>query len=467
MDVDVEEIFETLNEREGLEFEEFRALVERKMESLGGLCDYETAAKLVASDMGVNPEVEFKDIGDISEDDEYVSLVGKIVHIGGTHEFSREDGSAGRVANMHLADSTGEVRVAVWDQLADMVKVREIEEGEVLRIEGARVRSGPKGVELSVGSSTEVKRDESDVEVDESVLPIGKLEPGLGSVHVKGRVLDVEEERTFDRDDGSTGRVASLSLGDESGRIRLSAWDERVEELAELEPGDSVVVKYGYTRERYGRTELHVGKRGSIEDCPMEVRYEDRFTPLDDVLGEGEYDVRGKATAVDDVHRFERDDGSEGMVANVYLEDDSGSVRCAFWDENAEEVQKVSPGDELVLRGASGRTGRDGTPELSVGWRGSFEVERGDETYQGSIEGLSGGKRVELRGQIVTWDGVLDDGRGCVETEGEPLPFGRTMEVTGVSEKRDGKLTVRVGEAEIPGISAGEVESLLKRLERA
>ncbi|MBS1263254.1 MAG: Replication factor A [Methanonatronarchaeales archaeon] len=462
----VEEVFEVLHEKEGLTFEEYQALVERKVDSLGGLCDYETAAKLVASDFGVNPEVSYREIGEISGEDEFVSFVGKVVHVGGTHEFSREDGSVGRVANLHVADSSGEVRVAVWNEVADLVKVGELERGEVLRIEGAKVRDGPRGPEVSVSSSTKMERDDSEVDVDESFLPIEKLEPGLGAVHVRGEVLDVSGVRGFERDDGSTGRVSSLRIGDETGKMRVSLWDERAPEAEEFSAGDAVEVRYGYTRERRGGTELHVGSRGSLERSEEEVSYSERFTPLDDVLGEGEYDVRGRVLAVDDVHAFTRRDGSEGRVSNVHLEDDSGRVRCAFWDEKADEVQDAEPGDTMTIRDARGRSGRDGTPELSVGWSGSFELERGGSVYSGPIEGVSGGARVELEGQVVTWSGVLDDGTGCVRTRGKPLPFGRSVRVKGVSEERDGELTVKVDEGETADLKEGDVRSLVERLAR-
>lgn len=463
--MEVEEIFEVLHERKDLSFEEFEALVERKMDSLGGLCDYETAAKLVASDMGVNPEVEFKEIGEISADDEFVSFVGKVVHTGGTHEFSREDGSLGRVANVHVADETGEIRLAVWDEVADMVKVGELEVGEVLSIEGAKVRDGPNGLEASVTGSTEMKRDDSDVEVTEAFVDVGDLEPGLGAVHVRGRVLDVSDVRTFDRDDGSTGKVASLRVGDETGKVRVSAWDEKAGDVGEFSPGDSVEVRYGYTRERHGDTELHVGRRGSLDHSDEEVSYEDRFTLIDDVLPEGQYDVEGRVLAVDDVHTFQRNDGSEGKVANVHIGDDSGRIRVAFWDDKADEVQSVSPGDTLVLRDAGGRSGQDGTPELSVGWSGSFEVREGGEEYTGTVDGVSGGQRVELRGQVVTWGGVLDDGAGCVETTGKPLPFGRTVRVGGVSEERQGRTRVEVEEADLAEVDPEEVRGMLDRLD--
>lgn len=464
--MEVEEIFENLQEQHGVSFDEFKALVEHKVDTLGGLCDYETAAKLVAHEMGVNPEVTFKDIGEITKEDEYASFVGKIVQIGDTHEFSREDGSVGRVANLHVADESGEIRLAVWDEVADMVKVGEVERGEVIRVENAQVREGYRGgVEVSVTGSTKLERDDSDIQIEESFVSIGNLEPGLGAVHVRGRVLDVGDIRTFQRKDGSNGRVASLRLGDETGKVGLSLWGKHADEVENFSIGDTAEVTYGYTRERYGNVELHLGNRGHIEKSDVQIDYDESFTPLDDVVGDGTYDVRGRVTAVDDIHTFQRKDGSEGKVANAHLEDPTGTIRCAFWDDKAEEIQDVLPGDTLILRDAKGRTGQDGTPELSAGWRTSFEAVREErDTYTGPIGDLPGGVQAEVTGSVVTWDGVLDDGTGCVATTGKPVPFGITVRVKGVTEERDGSLALKVTEGEPVEVSEEDVQELLDRL---
>lgn len=467
-ELDVEDVFEKLHEQHGLSFEEFQELVEHKVDSLGGLCDYETAAKLVAHDLGVNPEVEFKDVGDIELQDEYVSFVGKVVQTGDVHEFNRDDGTVGRVANVRLADDTGEVRMALWDELADMVKVGELERGEVLRVDGAKVKEGfDGGVEVSVTGGTSLERDDSEIEIEETFVPIEKLEPGLGAVHVRARVLDASDVRTFQRDDGSEGRVASLRLGDETGKTELTLWGDNTEEVENYEPGDTVEVKYGYTKERKGSTEFHLGRRGSIRESDEEVTYRESFTPLDDVLPDETYDVEARVTAVDDVHTFQRKDGSEGKVANAYLEDESGSIRCAFWDEEAEAIQDASPGDTVVIRDAQGRSGQDGTPELSVSWSSSYELRTGEtERYTGPLGEMPSGAQVEVTGRVVTWDGVLDDGTACVETTGKPVPFGRAVRVTGFSEERKGQKGIRVEEGEPVETDPGEeARDLLGRLD--
>jgi hypothetical protein len=58
---------------------------------------------------------------------------------------------------------------------------------------------------------------------------------GQSDVSLRGLVLDTDSIRTFDRDDGSEGRVSNLTLGDETGRIRVTLWDDRADRAAELD----------------------------------------------------------------------------------------------------------------------------------------------------------------------------------------------------------------------------------------
>ena len=52
------------------------------------------------------------------------------------------------------------------------------------------------------------------------------------------KVLSVGEPKEFERPDGTTGLVANVMVGDETGKARLTLWDEKAGAVHELEPGD-------------------------------------------------------------------------------------------------------------------------------------------------------------------------------------------------------------------------------------
>jgi ssDNA-binding replication factor A large subunit len=104
-------------------------------------------------------------------------------------------------------------------------------------------------------------------------LKIKSLTEGLNSVDIVARVVNISEPRNFDKD-GRKGSVANLILGDETGMVRLSLWNEEIEELAELgvKEGDVVKVSRGYVKmDNRGNLDLRIGK-GRMERVEEEVK---------------------------------------------------------------------------------------------------------------------------------------------------------------------------------------------------
>jgi len=357
----IEDVFADL-ETDEVELEEFREAVEAKVEQMGGLADEETAAMLVAHELA---DEEVSGVADVEPGMEEVKFVAKVTSVGEIRTFERDDSDEeGRVLNAEVADETGAIRVAFWNETAAHA-AEELDEGDVLRIAG-RPQEGYSGVEVNVD------RVEPEPDVDIEVASGGEhaiddLAMGLSDVTVTGVVLETEAVRTFERDDGSEGRVANLLLGDETGRIRVTLWDDRADLADELEPGATVAVVDGYVRERDGDLELHVGDRGRVDEVEDDVEFEPEVTPVEAIEIGTTVDLAGVLRSVDSVRTFERDDGSEGQVRNVRLQDDTGDVRVALWGEKAD--LELGPGDRVLFVDVEIQDGWQDDLEGSAGWQ--------------------------------------------------------------------------------------------------
>ncbi|NHN41628.1 single-stranded DNA binding protein [Halorubellus sp. JP-L1] len=368
----IEDVYEDLDT--DVELAEFRDAVEAKVEQMGGLADEESAAMLVAHEL---EDGEVEGVADVEPGMEEVKFVAKVTSVGEKRGFERdgEDQPDGRVINVEVADETGSVRLAFWDEKADAAE-EELEAGMVLKV-GGRPKEGYNGVEVNV-DDVEPAPD-TDVNVDVSgESTIDGLSLGLSDVNVKGKVLDTESVRTFDRDDGSEGKVANLVLGDETGRVRVTMWDGQAETVDDVNAGDSVEVVDGYTRERDGDLELHVGERGAIEDLDEEVAYEPESVPIDDLEIDTTVDIAGVVRSADPKRTFDRDDGSEGQVRNVRVQDDSGDIRVALWGDKAD--YDIGPGDRVAFADVEIQDGWQDDLEASAGWRSSVTVLDGNAT---------------------------------------------------------------------------------------
>ncbi len=356
---------------------EFREAVEAKIEQMGGLADEETAAMLIAHELDGG---EVETIADIEPGLEEVKFLGKVTSVGELRTFERDgEDEEGHVLNLDVADESGAIRVAVWGEDA-VAADEEIDAGDVFRIKG-RPKEGYNGVEVSADRLEPDEEAEIEVEIGGRVTA-DSLSMGQSDVNLRGVVLDTDSIRTFDRDDGSEGRVSNLTLGDETGRIRVTLWDEQADRAEELESGESVEIVDGYVRERDGSLELHVGSKGEIDDLDESVEFAPDADDIDGIEIGQTVDIAGVVRSADPKRTFDRDDGSEGQVRNVRVQDRTGDIRVALWGEKADT--DLAPGDEVFCADVEIQEGWQDDLEASAGWRSTVVVLDGSDPDRGS-----------------------------------------------------------------------------------
>jgi ssDNA-binding replication factor A large subunit len=423
----IEDIYEDLDT--DVSIEEFREAVESKVEQMGGLADEETAAMLIAHELD---DGEVNGVADIETEMDEVKFLAKVTSVGDVRTFERDDDEnpEGRVANVDVADETGSVRISLWDEQAEAA-TDELEVGDVLRIKG-RPKEGYNGIEVSV-DQVEVDEDEDiDVQVQDEYR-VDDLSLGISDVNLVGEVLSTEDVRTFDRDDGSEGKVSNLVLGDETGRVRVTLWDEQADRAPDIDPGTVVEVVDGYVRERDGSLELHVGDRGEVAEVDDDVAFEPDNTPIEELELDDRADVAGVIRSADPKRTFDRDDGSEGQVRNVRVQDGSGDIRVALWGDKAD--LDIGPGDEVAFVDV----------EIQDGWQDDIEASAG---WQSSVIPLSEGATTDASGGSDTSQGLgafagdtdaddessdsTDDESASVPTNGDAPADGEEVEFTGV-----------------------------------
>jgi len=402
----IEDVYEDLDT--DVEFEEFEAAVEDKVEQMGGLADDETAAMLIAHELR---DEEADTIADIEPGMNDVKFLGKVTSIGDVRTFDRDDEDAeeGRVCNIDVADASGSVRVALWDDMAAAAQ-DELEVGQVLRVMG-RPKEGYSGLEVS---ADKVEPDE-DAEVDVQVLDTYRVEDlslGASDVDLVGQVLDTDAVRTFDRDDGSEGRVANLTVGDETGRVRVTLWDDKADLADEFGAGEVVEIGDGYVRERDGDLELHVGDRGTVDRVDEDVEYVPETTEIAGLeIGET-VDIGGGVIETDPKRTFDRDDGSEGQVRNVRIKDETGEIRVALWGDKAD--RDIDLADRVVFTDVEIQDGWQDDLEASANWRSTVAVLDGEAsaTTDGAASNGSegGGSSSESETGLDAFGGAADEG---------------------------------------------------------
>lgn len=191
----------------------------------------------------------------------------------------------GRSGNLLVADETGSIRITLWDDKADLINQGFIEISQNLQISGY-VKEGYSGVEVNVGNNGMIAHTDEDVQVKNSSMKISEIKDGMGNINVVGRLLDISDTRTFNKKDGSKGRVGNITIGDDTGKIRITLWDDKTDKMTELHPGDAVEVINGYARENNfnQQVEIQIGNHSIVKKTETSVKYQENFTPISDIV---------------------------------------------------------------------------------------------------------------------------------------------------------------------------------------
>jgi ssDNA-binding replication factor A large subunit len=216
----------------------------------------------------------------------------------------------------------------------------------------------------------------------EAKLKIGDLTANLSDVSLTGRVIHIFPSRSFDRDNQRKGKVLRMIIGDKSGTVTVVFWDEKADhvEASKLEPGTIVRILHGYSRDRRGNIEVNMGNRGQLilnpldayeEDCP---KLESFFQTPADVFGEGTVHLQGVVVDSFPPSTFSRQDGSEGKVSRLVIEEGGARINLVLWDDKVDEFGGLEPGSRIRVISGNTRTGQQGGPEVHVGWDTHIQV---------------------------------------------------------------------------------------------
>jgi len=93
-------------------------------------------------------------------------------------------------------------------------------------------------------------------------LKIGDLRDGMRRVNVVAKVIDISEPREVrSRYGGGIHRVATATLEDDSGTIKMALWNEQIDQV---NVNDTIKVENGYIKSFRGEIQLNVGKYGKL-----------------------------------------------------------------------------------------------------------------------------------------------------------------------------------------------------------
>jgi replication factor A1 len=82
----------------------------------------------------------------------------------------------------------------------------------------------------------------------EGPIKINKIISGMRSVETVGKILRISEISNFTTKDGRDGKVGNITIGDATGKIRITFWNELADKLSLMKEGDILKVKDTYSK---------------------------------------------------------------------------------------------------------------------------------------------------------------------------------------------------------------------------
>ena len=104
----------------------------------------------------------------------------------------------------------------------------------------------------------------------EELVKVETLTPNSRGVNTIVKIVSKGEIRSVTGRDYSVRRVTDALVGDETGCLYMTLWDEKIDALNE---GDTLQITNGYINLFRGNMRINVGKYGSyevLEDSPIE-----------------------------------------------------------------------------------------------------------------------------------------------------------------------------------------------------
>ncbi|XHH10045.1 MAG: single-stranded DNA-binding protein [Candidatus Bathyarchaeia archaeon] len=92
---------------------------------------------------------------------------------------------------------------------------------------------------------------------------VGELTPQSRAVNITAKVVSKTEIREIPMGrDGSAHKVSDALVGDETGVVYLTLWDDNIEKVND---GDTIRIENGYVTLFKGNIRLNIGKYGKLE----------------------------------------------------------------------------------------------------------------------------------------------------------------------------------------------------------
>jgi len=384
--MNVEEIIaQILSTRTDVSRKDLLQKIEAKKAAAGGLLTDETAARLVASEMGVDVIQELLhpreiSIGDLVFGLNDVTVTGRVLIAHPMQTYDRKNGTEGKLAHLLIADKTGTLRILLWNDKAEIIQDDKLEQGQIVRILHGYIREARDGqLELHLGQRGELQINPKDAkednypQIESFIEKIGKIAGKQKKANIVGTVQNISQTTVFQRRDGTEGKVLRLTLRDATGQITAVFWNDKVDALNGVKIGDRLQIIDGKVKKRIGdQLELQIENRAHVERLPPKIG---KVVKIANLQKEGgPVTVEGNVRTKPMKRLVNTAKGEKVAVTSFEIEDSTGKIWVSAWRKHAETTEQLTVGTKIKIEDAYVRKGFADTLEIATRFPSKIEV---------------------------------------------------------------------------------------------
>ncbi len=281
MSASIDDLYQKLIES-GFSEEELERQVQSKAKEFGGFMSKQGILFIIAKENGIylhSPDINEQSYNEFEEEIDYdeftiqlsevkegmsnIVLLGKIIQIYETREFTRKDGTSGIVGSFLLGDISQTIKVILWDDKVNITKNKFFRKNELIRIIGGYCKIGrDSNLEVHLGRkgrivlspenvNKNVEKKLKNLECDQNQIdspqkPNSKIKDLVEQYKYIKKVqglIQIEEFKEVNTKTGEKTFLLKLILSDESKAIRVIIWGmNAIECLKILSNGDLVEI---------------------------------------------------------------------------------------------------------------------------------------------------------------------------------------------------------------------------------
>lgn len=367
---------EKIMESEGLTNQEVQNLIKEKKKELKDLISTEGALFIIFRELGLefkenksksavatkddqrkyeknNNSLENLQISALTLDMKNINLVGRVLQIYQIHNFDKEDGSVGTVGSFLLKDTTGEIKITLWDEKANIFESPKFEVNKPIRILNGYSKSDRNGrIEVHLGRLGKVQLNPNKIEhsllpkIKDDYISVAEINLSLLSASIKGKVVQITPINTFTKKNGVIGKISTITILDKTGTINIIFWNDDVNKVQNIRVDDSLSVKNLIPRQNYrnsDKIDLIVNNNTIIKklETPLniEAKTVENINMIQDL--ENIISLKGIITSVDNLREISLKNGENIYLLGFSVSDDTDAVRVALWREEAEDYSEI------------------------------------------------------------------------------------------------------------------------------